>query len=175
MLGMRAESRMSVKRNLSMIPSKIQILLFPFLLIPAQICTLIGCLGLGLGFGRCPCFLQQNLLWFSSCTVHSSVHKTFSKSSSRYWWAHSNLFCLLASLISWQYALPRNVHPSAVLHRKMVLKDMSIPLSSSILWSCVAVDSLSSSIFWSTSFFTVAVILDSRPDPGLLAMDWVCS
>ena len=29
MLGMRAESRMSVNRNLSMIPSKIQILLFP--------------------------------------------------------------------------------------------------------------------------------------------------
>ena len=47
MLGMRAESKMSVKRNLSMIPSKIQILLFPFLLMPAQTCTLNGCLGLG--------------------------------------------------------------------------------------------------------------------------------
>ena len=51
MLGMRAESRMSVKRNLSMIPLKMQILLLSLLLISAHTCTLIGCLGLGLGLG----------------------------------------------------------------------------------------------------------------------------
>jgi hypothetical protein len=36
----------------------------------------------------------------------------------------SSLFCLLASRISWQYALPRNVHPSDVRHLKIVRSDI---------------------------------------------------
>ena len=39
----------------------------------------------------------------------------------------------------------------------------------------MAVASLLSCIYWSTNCYTVVVILESRPDPGRLAMDCVSS
>ena len=41
--GISVHSRMSVKRNRSTMPSKMQISVRPFLEIPAQTCTLTGC------------------------------------------------------------------------------------------------------------------------------------
>ena len=48
MLGMRVDSGILVKRNWSIVPSKMQILLFPLLLIPAQIMHLDWILSFGL-------------------------------------------------------------------------------------------------------------------------------
>ena len=58
-------------------PSKIQISVLPLKLIPAQMWSFKGCLGLGLGLGVSPFFLQQNRQWVSSCTVHSSVYTVY--------------------------------------------------------------------------------------------------
>ena len=98
----------SMYRGVSNIPSNIQILVLPGLLIPAQTWIFTGCFALreklivymyyfiiciheyyyianlGLDLGGLPCFLQQNRLWVSSWTEHSSVHTTSSNSSCRY-------------------------------------------------------------------------------------------
>ena len=49
-----------------MIPSNMQIPVAPFLLIPAQTYTLVGCFGHGFGCGASPSFLQQYLQWVSN-------------------------------------------------------------------------------------------------------------
>ena len=64
------------------------------------------------------------------CTVHSSIQSASSKTSCRYSWAQSNLFSLLASRISWKYALLRKVQPSVV---RTVLNEMLTPFSTNIL------------------------------------------
>ena len=72
---------------------------------------------LDFGLGAWPTFQQQNRLWFSSWTVHSSDHITSSsKSSSWFSTDHANPFTLFASLIIWQYALPLNVQPRLEWH-----------------------------------------------------------
>lgn len=100
--GSKVFRNISTYRGASIIPSKMQISVEPIQLIPAHTWTFIGCFGLGLFLGGSPLFLQQNLLWVSSCTVVSSVQTTFSKSWAMLSLAHCNRFSLLACLISWQ-------------------------------------------------------------------------
>ena len=75
--------------------------------------------------------------------------------------AHSNLFHLFPSLISWQYALPRLVHPSActVVQLKLSLfRTNFIPVFSSFYSSL------------SIGFFTLSIIFVRLPDPLLLSI-----
>ena len=58
---------------------------------------------------------KRQCVW--SCTEHSSVHITLSKSSLMCFLAHSNRFTLLGFRISWQYVVPRNVQPRDVWQR----------------------------------------------------------
>ena len=53
----------------------------PFLFIEAHTCTFVGCFGLGLYLGFRPDSVQQNLWWFSICTVVSPEKMTIDKSS----------------------------------------------------------------------------------------------
>ena len=123
----RVLSKISVKRNLSIIPSKTQTSVLPFLEKPAQTCTFTGCFGLhrnnktviiqvhqftriymymymytylGLGLGAWPTFRQQNLRCVSSWTVASSVQMISSKLSSLCCSLHCRRFTLFSSLIS---------------------------------------------------------------------------
>ena len=121
--GINVWSRMEVNRNLSMIPSKIQIPVRPFLEIPVQTWTFTGCFGLleqqkmlvnfhnnfiivihctyrGFGLGACPFFRQQKCQRASSQIVDSSVQITSLKSSSLYCLHQSEHFALFSSRIS---------------------------------------------------------------------------
>ena len=62
LIGSRVCSRMLIYATASMQPSNIQTPDWPFLLMAAHTWILDGCFGLG---------LQQNRLWFSTCTVVS--------------------------------------------------------------------------------------------------------
>ena len=124
-------------------------------------------------FWRFPLFLQQKRLWVSSWMLHSSLQITSrnpSAASLSFFLAHSSLFVLLASLMSWQYELPRNVHPRAGRHLKIVARDREWPRLFKWAWSCTAVVSSSALIRSSTIRLTSGVILDSRPLPGRRAM-----
>jgi len=62
--------------------------------------------------------------------------------------AKSSCFCLLTARMSWQYALPQNVHPSIVQQRRTVLKFNLYPSKTSKTYSWLAV--VSSSLLIST-------------------------
>ena len=141
-VGRSATCRILMYIAASIIQSKMQISVVPCHPIPAHTCTLMGCLAWGFGWGGSPFFLQQNLLWHSSCTDDSSVHKTSSKLSGRWARAHSRRFSLFAWRISWQYADPRYVQPSSHRAHKIVLSD-SLWLRSS---NCTAVASSSAAL-----------------------------
>ena len=83
-----------------MVPSKMQIPVAPFLLIPAHICTFVGCFGCGLGRGFSPSFLQQYRRLQSDCILDSLLHMTSSKLLLSLARAHSSRFCLFSFLIS---------------------------------------------------------------------------
>lgn len=123
---------------------------------------------LGLLLGGSPFFLQQNLLWVSSWTVVSSVQTTSSKLLPMLSLAQHSRFSLLACLMSWQYALPLNVQPRVVLHRRIVLRDRVNPFPCSMWKSWCAVVSSSSLICSSTTLITSGVILEGLPLPGNL-------
>lgn len=92
--GSSVACNMSVYKFAFMIPSKMQMPVAPFKLIPAQMWTFTGCLALrnnnnyyacfcffckaylGFGLGTVPCLWQQNRRCVSCCTVHSSVKIT---------------------------------------------------------------------------------------------------
>ena len=74
-VGRRATCRICTYIGASIMPSKTHAPCHP---IPAHTCTFTGCFAQGFGWGRSPFFLQQNLLWHSSCTVVSSDHTTSS-------------------------------------------------------------------------------------------------
>ena len=83
---------------------------------------------LGLFLGGSPRLWQQNRRCVSSCMLLSSDQMTsskpfVSKASLMFAVAHSHRFTLLASRMIWQYALPRNVQPSACLQRRTVRID----------------------------------------------------
>ena len=99
---------------------------------------------LGLCLGGSPRFLQQKRLCVSSWTEHLSVHTTSSNSvtdiaSSTYFSAKAKRFALLASRISWQYALPLNVHPSDFRQQRTVNLLILYPREISSWWSWIAV------------------------------------
>lgn len=131
---------------------------------------------LGLRLGGSPRFLQQKRLCVSSWTEHSSVHTTSSNpvedvASSTYFWAKAKRLALLASRISWQYALPLKVHPSDVRQRRTVRLLILYPREISSWWSWIAVVSSSSCICASTSSLISLVIFDGLPWPGRRAID----
>ena len=93
--------------------------------------TSMLCPYLGLFLGCSSTFRQQNRRWVSSWNVASSVQITSLKplcASCRYCLAHSSLFLLFSSLMSWQDALPRNVHPRVLRHHRIVVNDRLYPL-----------------------------------------------
>ena len=130
---------------------------------------------LGFGLGACPFFLHAKRRCDSIWIVHSSVQRTSWNVSFKWSRANCRRLALFASLISWQYALPRNVHPRDSLHRKMVLRLMLYPALTSSSCSWYAVVSSSSSICRSTNSFTSLVIFDGRPEPGTREIDPVSS
>ena len=127
-----------------------------------------GGIHLGLFFGCCPFFLQQNLLWVSNWTVHSSVHTTSSKVSPWFAVAQFKRLALFTCLISWQYALPLKVQPSELLQRRIVASDKGWPLVLSSWYSWLAVVSSSLCICSSTICLTSGVIFEGLPLPGSL-------
>ena len=100
--GQKSTSKKLAEKWASMVPSKIQMPVGPLLLIPDQTCTLVGCLGHGLGCGFSPSFLQQYHQWQSNWILDSSLQITLSKLSLRLAQAHSNRFCSFAFRINWQ-------------------------------------------------------------------------
>ena len=106
--------------------------------------------------------------WFSNCTVVSSVHITSEKSALRFSWHQVSLFSLLTSLISWQYAEPRNVQPSYLQQRRIVVREISIPFTWRRWPSWEAVASSSFCISSSIKSFTLWVIMVDFPEPGFL-------
>ena len=126
-----------LNRNRSVIPSKMQIGVRPFLEMPAHTCTFSRCYmhavsnsmriaGIGLGLGAWPSLWQQNLLCDSIWIVDSSVHITSSKLSSWYCRTYCNRFTLFSSWIIWQYTLPLNVHPSVVRQQSTVRSEIEL-------------------------------------------------
>ena len=129
-------------------------------------------LGLFLGFS--PFFRQQNLLWVSSCTEHSSVQMTSrnpSFASSLYFCAHLSHFSLFASLIIWQYEAPLDVHPRSDLQRSMVLFEILYPRVVNRWCNCTTVVSSSLCMASSIRSLTSGVTIDGLPLPGLRAME----
>ena len=81
---------------------------------------------------------------------------------------HASLFSLLMSLMSWQYALPRKIHPKDDQHRRIVAKEILYPLLSNRECNWTPLVSSSFSIWSSTIFFISSVTFDGLPDPGFL-------
>ena len=105
---------------------------------------------------------------YSICKcVYQAQHKIFNIQCTYVLFsiAHSNLFTLFASLVTWQYTLPRNVYPNLFLELRIVFKDSGWLLSCSIFWSWTVVVSLSSCICLSTNSSTWGVILLGLPEP----------
>ena len=72
--------------------------------------------------------------------------------------------------MSWQYALPLNVHPRSARQRRIVFLDILNPCDVRRTWSCSAVVSSSDRIFSSTMVFISGVITVGLPEPGHLMM-----
>ena len=126
---------------------------------------------LGLLLGTSALLRQQKWRCVWSCTEHSSVHITLSKSSLMCFLAHSNRFTLLGSRISWQYELPRNVQPRDVQQRSIVLSDNEYPRLHSSWCSWWAVVSSLHHICSSTNTFTSLVNFKGLPEPDRWPID----
>ena len=113
--------------SVSIMPSNMQAFVAPLQLMPAHTCTLVGCFGRGLYLGFCPRLRQQNRLCVSICTEVSSVHMTSWKSSPRFSCAQWSLLTRFGARISWQYAVPRCVHPSKRRPLSAVDKEVNTP------------------------------------------------
>jgi len=126
----------------------------------------IQCVYRGLFLGGSPSLQQHRRLCVSSWTLHSSVKITLAKLSLLCSRAKSSLFCLLTSRMSWQYALPLNVHPNDVLQRRMVRRFRVYPMLVNRTCSWVAVVSSSWRICSSTILLTSGVITVLLPLPA---------
>ena len=96
--GSKPTSNTVSKRSALITPANIIILVAPLLDIPPQICIFTGCFALCLSCRGCRRFLKHKRLWFTNCTVHSSVNTTsvnfsFTRICSLH---HSNLFFLFS-------------------------------------------------------------------------------
>jgi len=149
-------------------PSKIHMPVAPFLLIPAETWTFVGCLGRGLGRGLSPSFRQQYLLSLSNWILASSVQITSSKFSWRFLWAHSSHFSRFTLLISWQYAEPQYTHPNWRLFRRIVVNETWTLKVARQVWSCVAVVSSSYLIQPSINCRIAGDNFKVMPVPGFL-------
>ena len=120
--------------------------------------------------------LQQKHLSVSSWTQHLSVHMTSSNqvadvASSTWYWAKVKRFTLLASCISWQYALPLNAHLSDVQQQMTVHLQILNPQEFSSWWSWIAVVSSSNHIYALTISLISQVIFNGLPWRGCQAID----
>ena len=121
--GKRFLWRISQYSGASILPTKIQMPVGPFLLILAHTCILTEYFSQGFRQRFLPSFLQQNLRWVSNWITDSSFQITFSKVSWRLACAHSNHFYLLTFLISWQYAEPPQTHLNLFPFQRIVVND----------------------------------------------------